>query len=128
MQNIVLDTNFLVTAYKFKLDIFEELKNVLDTKFQVYIVDKTINELEKLIKSGKLTDKVGAMVSIKYLKRKNIKIINTVQDNDVDELLLALSPAQFIVATQDKALKKRLKQKKFKVLTIRQRKQIVLEN
>jgi hypothetical protein len=128
MQNIVLDTNFIVTAYKVKIDIFTEFKRVLDFKYQFYIIDKTMDELETLINKGSLTDKIGAIIGKQYLKRKNIKIIKTAKDNYVDELILALNPNTFIIATQDKELKKKLKNKKFKILTIRQKKHIVLEN
>ena len=128
MQNIIIDTNFFVTAHKFKIDIFAEFRKTLDFKYQLYIVDKTIDELEKLINQGNLTDKIGANVALEFLKRKNIKILKTAKNRSVDELILALNPNTFIIATQDKALKKQLKDKKFKVLTIRQKKQIVMES
>lgn len=127
MQNIVIDTNFIVTAYKFKIDIFEQFKAKLDFKYQLYAVDKTFDELEKLINKASLTDKIGAKIAIQLLKRKNINILKTAKDRSVDELLLALDPHMFIIATQDKALKGKLKEKKFKIITIRQKKQIALE-
>lgn len=127
MQNIVLDTNFIVTAYKFKIDIFEELKAKLDFKYQLYIVDKSLDELEKLINKASLTDRIGARIAVQLLKRKNINILKTAKDRSVDELLLALDPRMFIIATQDIALKRKLKENKFKIITIRQKKQIALE-
>lgn len=127
MQNIVLDTNFFMTAYKQKVDIFGELKRIMDFKYQVYIIDKTVDELEKLINEGKLSEKTSAKVALQLLKRKNIKILKTAKDRSVDDLLLALDPRTFIIATQDRELKKRLKARKFKTLVIRQKKHIVLE-
>ena len=127
MQNIVLDTNFIVTAYKFKIDIFEQLKAKMDFKYQLYIVDETMDELEKLINKASLTDRIGAKIAVQLLKRKNINILKTAKDRSVDELILALDPHMFIIATQDIALKRKLKEKKFKIITIRQKKQIALE-
>ena len=127
MQNIVIDTNFIVTAYKFKMDVFEELRAKLDFKYQLYIVDKTIDELEKLINKASLTDRIGAKIAIQLLKQKNVRILKTAKDRSVDELLLALDPRMFIIATQDIALKRKLKEKKFRIITIRQKKQIALE-
>ncbi|MEK6816336.1 MAG: PIN domain-containing protein [Nanoarchaeota archaeon] len=127
MQNIVIDTNFIVTAYKFKIDIFDQLKAKLDFKYQLYVVDETLDELEKLINKASLTDRIGAKIAVQLLKRKNINILKTAKDRSVDELLLALDPRMFIIATQDIALKRKLREKKFKIITIRQKKQIALE-
>ncbi|MEA3378498.1 MAG: hypothetical protein U9Q69_02550 [Nanoarchaeota archaeon] len=127
MQYIVLDTNFLVTSYKQKIDIFTNLKNLLEFKYQIYIIDATLFELEKLINEGTIIEKTAVKIGLKLLKRKNIKILKTARNRSVDDLLLALDPRQYIIATQDKELKRKLKKKKFKILTIRQKKHIILE-
>ena len=48
MKKIILDTNFIVTALKFKIDLFSELRKALDFQYEIFILDKTIDELKKL--------------------------------------------------------------------------------
>src|SRR3989344_2458287 len=110
MHRVVLDTNFLIIALEFRIDIFQELSRVLDVRFNVYILDKTINELEKLINKPKVNQFTINLVK-SFIKRKNIKILRTSRNGYVDDLILSLKPGNLIVATQDKELKRKLKEK-----------------
>ena len=125
MKKILLDTNFLMAVYQFKIDIFEETKNTLMENVEFYIIDKTKNELEKLIKTSKLSDSQAAKFALKILEKKPIKTIKTAENAYVDDLIL--EQEGYIVATVDKELKKKLKKKKIQILTIKQKKYIILE-
>lgn len=114
-EKIVFDTDFLLTAVRFKIDIFSELKKVCDFKYETYIVDKTLDEL----KEKKLNK-----VALGLLEKSKIKIIKTEKNKNVDNLLLGLKEG--IVCTQDKALKKELKKQGRKIITIRQKKYLIL--
>jgi len=125
MHRVVLDTNFLIIALKFRIDIFQELSRVLDVRFDVYILDKTINELEKLINKPKVNQFTINLVK-SFIKRKNIKILRTSRNGYVDDLILSLKPGNLIVATQDKELKRKLKEKNIPIIIIRQKKYLEL--
>ena len=125
MKKILLDTNFLMAVYQFKIDIFEETKNTLMENVEFYIIDKTKNELEKLIKTSKLSDSQAAKFALKILEKKPIKTIKTAENAYVDDLIL--EQEGYIVATVDKELKQKLKKKKIQILTIKQKKYIILE-
>ena len=114
MQKIILDTSFILTALKFKVDIFSELNRICDFEYELYILDKTLDELK-----GKKLGKIAGEI----IKQRNIKIIKT-DKGKVDELLLEQDG---IVATQDIELKRLLKEKNKKIITIRQRKFLILE-
>jgi rRNA-processing protein FCF1 len=105
----ILDTDFLVNVIKYRIDI-EEIKSPC-------IIDKTIDELEKV-------NNLNAKAAIKLIKLKKFKIIKTKKDKIVDDLILEKATKEDIVATQDKKLKKRLKEKQIKVITVRQKKYI----
>lgn len=113
-MKIVLDTNFLISALKFKIDFLSELEGN-----QLYIVDKTKNELEKLIKGGKAQDKQRAKIILALIKKKKFKKISSKINETVDDKLASLK--DYIIATQDKELKKRIKGKK---LIIRAKKKL----
>ncbi len=127
MKKIILDTNFLVSAARFKVDIFLELQRICDFKYATYIVDSTIDELEKLAETGKPKDRAAAKISLDLVKRKKIKIIKTPIKNkrvkNVDFLILNLiKKGKFIVATQDKALKRDIRKKGVPIIVLRQKK------
>ena len=118
MKKIILDTNFLMLPGQFKVDIFKEIDRIIDEKYEIFIVDKTKDELEKLIKGGKEKEIKAAKLALQLIKKFNVKIINTQGDN-VDDIIVQLKDKDTIVATMDKELRKRLKGD---VIVLRQKK------
>lgn len=105
----ILDTDFLVNIIKNRINI-EEIKNP-------HIIDKTIDELEKINNQNSKT-------ALKFIEIKKFKIIKTKKDKIVDDLILENVSKEDIIATQDKKLKKQLKEKQIKTITVRQKKYI----
>ena len=118
MKKILVDTNFLLIPFQFKVDIFKEIDRIIDEKYEIFIIDKTIGELEKLIKGGKEKEIKAARLALQLIKKFNIKIINAQGDN-VDDIIVQLKDKDTIVATMDKELRKRLKGD---VIVLRQKK------
>ncbi len=117
MYTIVLDTNIILDALKFKVDLIEELKRICYFKYEIKILDKTLKEIE---------NKPNSKLALKWLKEKSIKLINA-ENGYVDELLLKL-PKNYIIATNDKALKTQLKSKNHPIITLRQKKYLMIQN
>lgn len=120
MKTILLDTNFIVSALKNKINLDFELDRVITEKYQKKIIDKTIDELKKL-------NTEHSKLSIKILEKQKIKKIKSTTTN-VDNEIVKNSDKNTIVATLDNELKKRLKEKGIKVLFIRQKKYFSLSN
>ena len=53
MKKIFLDTNFLLSVYQFRIDIFLEIDRIILEKYELCVLDKTIDELKKLLKNRK---------------------------------------------------------------------------
>ncbi len=126
MKNIIIDTNFLVSAIRFKIDILSELQRICDFKYTVCIVEGTIDELEKLAETGKPKDKIAARISLELIRNKKINIIKTSPKNkrvkNVDILILNwIKEGNFIVATQDKELKREIRKKGDPIIVLRQK-------
>lgn len=115
MKKIILDTNFILTCLKYKVDILSELDRIIDFKYKVYIIDRTINELK-----GKKLEKLAKT----FIKK--LSIIKTKEHLSVDNLLLQQKSA--IIATQDKILKEKLKKAKIPIIILRQKKYLILKN
>ena len=122
MKKIILDTNFLTIPYQFKVDIFEEIERLMEENYELVTLDKVVEELKK-IKRGK--DAVAAKIGLELIKKKNIKVINT-DVNKVDNAIVKLADENTIVATNDKNLRKNLKNKNIKTFYLRSKKHIVM--
>ncbi len=122
MKQIVLDTNFIVHALKENIDFIAEIAKIADFQHEICVLKGTIKELEKLIKEGKLQDRSAAKLGLDIIKRKGLKTIKTEGNKDVDALLLELEPENAIIATHDRALEEKLKEKGFSIIKVRQKK------
>jgi len=115
LKSIILDTNFLVYVLEFKIDLFAELDRVIPSGYKAKILDKTINELEKLSVKN-----VYAKIALGLLDK--FEVIKTSGD-DVDDMLVEMQGNNVIIGTQDRELKNRLECSK---LIIRQKKYLAL--
>ncbi|MDD5254266.1 MAG: hypothetical protein PHG05_04175 [Candidatus Nanoarchaeia archaeon] len=112
-EKIIIDTNFLITPLKYKCDIFSEIPKLIDRKYTLNVLDKTLDELK---------NKKGEKLALDLIKAKKINIIKTEKNKNVDNLLLDLADKEkFIVCTSDRLLKQKLKEKDIKTITLRQK-------
>lgn len=127
-QKIILDTNFLLIPFTLKVDIFSEMDRIIDDKYKLYIIDKTINELDNIIKKKSGKTKQAAKFAKELIEKKKIRKIKTEDNNnDVDrEILNLVKKEDYIIATQDKILKAKLKQLNKKIIILRQKNYLLL--
>ncbi len=115
MKDVIIDTSTLLTAARWGIDIEQSLREELSEKVTIYYIDKTLIELEK---------KPEEKIVLALLKTMNAKKITTDRSKNVDQHLIDYATAHegVFVATQDKALKEKLKKRRVGIITIRQRK------
>ncbi|MDP7324281.1 MAG: nucleotide-binding protein [Candidatus Woesearchaeota archaeon] len=121
MKKIILDTNFLLIPSQFKVDIFEEIKRICNFKYELCIIDKTVEELNNIIKTQPQKQKMHAKLALSIIKKYKIKQINTTLETNVDSLILRTVTKNHIVATQDIELKRILKEKRIPLIYLRQK-------
>lgn len=123
MKAVILDTDFLVHCASFKIDYVEELRRILDFSHEIFIIDKTLDELDSIVEHQKGKVKADAKLAKAILKVKKIAEIKTKKDKIVDELILGIvNKEEHAVATMDAELKRKLKAKGIPVVVIRQKK------
>lgn len=120
---IILDTNFLLAISQFNIDIFSELERLCDFPYTVNVLDKTIDELNKIVKNQKGKDKSAAKLALAIVKDRT-KVIKT-KEGYVDDILVRLADNDTLIATQDRELKKRIKTR---IITIKQKKYLAFEH
>ena len=115
MKYAILDTNFILTCVKQKIDFFEDIKLM---GFQIVIPKQVINEIEKIPRSKKkLHFRDDALLSLKLLEKnhesyKNIDISKYGKNTDKRIKSFSDKNPEAIVATLDRELKKKTKNKK----------------
>jgi uncharacterized protein len=127
MKKVILDTNFLLIPGLFKVDIFTEIRNLAHFNYELFIIDKTIDELKKIIDNqfSKSYDKLNAKIGLQLIKQKKIKKIKS--DCYVDDAILKIADENTVVATSDKELKKKLREKEIKLILLKQKQYLVME-
>lgn len=124
MKQIVLDTNFLMYAAKYKIDVVTELDRICNFAYKIVLPEQVLNELIGLGTSKKVTgkDREAALLALQLVK--NIEILK-IPGKNADDALLKVAQGT-ILATMDKELRKRFKKdKRGKLISIRQKKYLI---
>lgn len=125
-MKILLDTNFIITTTKQKIDIAEKADEVTTEAIEWLIPQDVLNELGN-IKDRKETspsDKAAARLAFQILQQLSPKIIelpNKKNPNVDIKIVNYILDKPIILATLDKNLKQRVKNK---ILTIRGKKNL----
>ena len=126
-KKIVLDTNFLFIPARYNVDVFSEIEKICDFGYDICIIDKSIEEINKIINKSRGRTKQEAELAFKLISSKNPKVLKSSgnsQGKSVDEIILSSADENTIVATQDKELKQRLLKKGVSVIVLRQKRHL----
>jgi len=137
VEQIIIDTNFILTCVKQKIQMFEELEELFGV-YELIVGRQIFNELDRLKdeKELKIKEREAAEVALKLLKLKKsrIKIIDfnsPCVDTGIVFYAAKKQPTKkqaIIIATLDRELKNRIlrENKGARFLAIRQGKRIVI--
>ncbi len=101
---ILLDTNFLLTMVRYKIHGFEEIKTKIPAEF--YVLTRVLWEIEMKAKKDKKIKNEARIVK-EIMKLNNVKEINSTMEN-ADNELMEMSK-DYVIATNDKELRERIK-------------------
>ena len=120
---IMLDTNFLLTMVRHKIHGFEEIKGKLPAKF--YVLSRVMWEMDIKAKNDKKIKNEVRIVKEILANNGVLEIDSKLED--VDAELVGLSK-KYVVATNDKELRERIKSFGGKSIYIRSLSFIELED
>ena len=124
-NKILIDTNILIYMYENQKDIFDAV-TLLIPSAEFYVLNKTYNEIEKVFKDKPRRKEM----LMRYLKKvevkgkyKIIEVPNELSDKSerylkTDNLLIYYSK-DYIIYTNDRILKEKLKFKHAKIITLK---------
>lgn len=119
-NKVGLDTNMLTAIFEFKIDVFEQIRNILGNVAFV-VPNQVMDELDSLSKRNNRL-KHSCRIATEAMEKNRVRKIE-VKARDADSALLKLSE-RMPIATNDKVLRSKIKKKGGKVLILRQRKYI----
>lgn len=126
MKRIILDTDFLIHCAANRVDYVKELRRICDFAYKLFVIDKTLDELDNIIEKKKGKSKFNAKLAKLILQKKKIAEIKTKKDKIVDTLILERLDKDAIIATMDSGLKRILRNRGIPVIILRQKSHLTL--
>ncbi len=118
MQTLVVDANFLMSTYKFKVDAILGVEELVGRDYLLVTSSSIVVELERIRKSkGKASQQARYALGI---IRKYVKVIRTTESADQWIEMYCLKN-NAIACTNDAELRKRLKKNGIKTIVLRGR-------
>lgn len=125
---VILDSNFLFVPSQFHLDIFEELANLLNQRFEPILLSSTQKELQGLAESNSPKKRKQALLALKLAEKcRVIPVQKGLRETYDDVIVRAATEWKSPVATNDRELRRRLKTLGVPVIFLRQKQRLELE-
>jgi len=115
-MKLLLDTNFLLIPGQFKVDVFTELQQF--GKPELFTLNLVIKELESL-------GSRHSRLALQLVEKQKITILNA--RGETDDAIVRVSQTGYTVCTQDRVLAKRLHARHTPVITLRQKRTLILK-
>jgi len=126
--NVVLDANFFFVPSQFELDIFEELANLLNQHFEPILLSSTLQELEGLAKSS--SPKIGkqALLALRFAEKCHFVSVEKGLSESYDDVIVRVAAEwKSPVGTNDRELRRRLREHGVPVIFMRQKRRLALD-
>ncbi|MBS7641038.1 MAG: hypothetical protein QXN24_04250 [Candidatus Bathyarchaeia archaeon] len=127
MQRVILDTNFLLLPLQFKIDIFAEIERLIG-KFEPIVLSTTLNELKKLVGSRSVKISRLALSAMEIVKKCRIIEVDVKPEENYDDVILRIAKENnYVVATNDRLLRRKLRKAGITTIFLRQRAYLDIE-
>ncbi len=125
---VILDSSFLFSPIQFNIDIFEELGNILNRHFEPIILSPTYKELQRIAESKSIKLRRQASFALKFAQKCQLTEVERRKGESHDDVVVrAASEMECCVATNDSALRKRLRRVNVPVIYLRQRSHLAVD-
>jgi len=125
---IILDSNALFVPFQFKIDIFEELKRLFGKNFDLVLLLPVKRELEKLAQRGSPKMRKSASYALKLGEKCILFDINEKIPGSTDDAIVQMAHEwNCPVFTNDRELRKRLRNINVPVIYVRQKSRLEVD-
>jgi len=125
---VILDANFFFIPSQFKLDIFEELANLLNQRFDPILLSSTMQELQGLAESSSPKIRKQALLALRFAEKCRFVNVEKSLSESYDDVIVRVAAAwKSPVGTNDRELRRRLRKSGGPVIFLRQKRRLDLE-
>jgi rRNA-processing protein FCF1 len=124
---VILDSNALFVPLRFKIDIFEDLKALLNRNFTPVLIPPVRREIEKMAKMASPKVRKEAAYALKLAEK--CRLIKVDEDRgSVDDVIVKVAyEMSAAVFTNDTELRKRLRNINVPVIYVRQKSHLKID-
>jgi len=125
---IILDANAFFVPVTFNIDIFEELRKVLNRNFEPVLLSPTLEELERISTRGSPKMRKQAENALRLTQKCRVLKISHRDEIPVDDLIVQVaSNHKYAVFTNDRQLRNRLRDINVPVIYVRQKSRLEID-
>ena len=125
---VILDSNFLFIPSEFRVDVFEELESLLGQRVDPVLLSPTYQEIRKI--AGERSPKIRQQASLALKLAEKCRIVQVEKDFEetCDDVIVRVAKEwRSPVATNDKTLRRRLRNINVPVIYLRQKSRLEME-
>jgi rRNA-processing protein FCF1 len=123
-----MDSNIFFVPAKFRIDIFREMQKLLATKVEPIILLPVLEELKKVYRLGGLKLKKQVSLALEFVKQCKIMDAELLEGESIDDYIVRVAKnLNCIVATNDRNLRKKLRDINIPVIYVREKSHLVVE-
>jgi rRNA-processing protein FCF1 len=125
---VILDSNALFVPLQFKIDIFNDLKRLLNRNFELILLSPVKRELEALTEKGSPKMRKNASYALKLAEKCKYVEVDDSASTLIDDIIVKIAKEWgFPVFTNDRQLKKRLRDISVPVIYVRQKSRLEMD-
>jgi len=125
---VILDSNFLFLPFQFRIDILEELKTLLNQRFEPVLLSSTYQELRMMAEKSSPTRRKQASLALKLAEKYTLtNVEKSVRETNDDVILRVATEWKSPVATNDRELRKRLRARSIPAIFLRGKTRLEME-
>jgi len=127
-SKVILDSNFLFVPLEFKIDIFEDIVNLLNQRIEPILLSTNYHELQKMAEEGPPKLRKQATMALKLAEKCHIVDVERKRGETNDDVILRVAALwKSPVATNDRELRRKLRERGIPVIFLRGKSRLDLE-
>ena len=125
---VIMDSNALFVPFQFRIDVFRELERLLNGRFELVLLSAVKRELEILAEKAAPKMRRNACFALKFAERcRLVEVAASISELTDDVIVEVAREWGAVVFTNDKLLRKRLRDISVPVVYVRQKSRLEID-
>jgi len=125
---VILDSNALFVPLQFKIDVFNDLKRLLNRRFELILLSQVKQELKILAEKGSTKMRKNASYALKLAEKCKYVEVGVPASAITDDVIVKIAKEwKAAVFTNDRQLRERLRDISVPVIYVRQKSRLEID-